>query len=247
MASAITTFSAISNDAPNVYIANETLNVLERNLILGQYGKKVRLPSKMGKTIRIIQRRRLAAPHTALTEGETPDSVAMAFNEIDIPVSQWGIVVAITDVADLTTKHPVLNMAIEDAALAMSEMLERETAEELMAGTRVIFGDRANNNSRDDLVATDVLTSSEVVAAKVGLRALGAPGINGRRYAGVFAPQVVGDMTLDDTQFVSAAEQQNIAALQYGMVGTWHDVDVTEGNFLPIYQGVAAPDGSATA
>lgn len=239
---AITTFSAISNDAPNVFIANETLKVLNRNLILGQYGKKVPLPQRNGKTIRVIKRTRLAVPHTPLTEGTTPDSLAFNYNEVDIPVSQWGIVVAMSDVAQVTTKHPILNMAIEDKAMAMAEMFERETAEELMSGTRVIFADRANNNSRDDLAGTDLITSSEIVAAKVGLRARGVPGINGRRYAGVLSPQQVGDITLSDEKFTTAAEQSNVAALQFGMVGTWHDVDITEGNFLPILKGVAAPD-----
>lgn len=247
MASEITTYSAVSNDAPNVHIANETLQVLERNLILAQHGKKIQLPSKMGKTIRVIKRKRLNLPTGPLTEGVTPDSIAMSFGEVDIPVEQWGIVVALTDVAQLTTKHPVLNMAIEDKGLAMAEMLERETAEQLMGGTKVIFVDRANNNSRDDLAATDKLTSTEIVAAKVSLRAKGVAGINGRRYAGTFSPQVIGDILLTDTQFVAAAEQSNISALQFGMVGTWHDVDITEGNFLPIFKGVAAPDGTATA
>ena len=47
--------------------------------------------------------------------------MALAVDNVDVTVEQWGIVVLITDVGLITTKHPALTIAIQRTALAMAE------------------------------------------------------------------------------------------------------------------------------
>ena len=139
MADVATTFATLSTDAPNVWIARQTFRLAERNLRVGRYATMYNLVQRMGKTLRIIRHRRLALPTVELTEGVPPDAVALAVENVDVTVEQWGIVVLITDVAQITTKHPALNVAINRTSLAMAEVLEREIAETLLAGTNIVF------------------------------------------------------------------------------------------------------------
>lgn len=238
-----TQFSTLQNDAPNVYIADRQYELAERNLILGRYAEKFQLPQRMGKTLRVTRHGRLALPTAPLTEGVPPDAVALSIEQVDVTVEQWGIVVLLTDVVQLTVKHPALEKAIDRTGLAMAEMLEREIAKVLLGGTIVIFGGDALD--RDDLVAADVLNTTVVLKATTGLRSRGAMPVEGMLYAGVITPQQEGDLLAADTTFQNASNFANVRALQYGEIGIWMGVRWSRGNFLPIFEGVAAPDGSA--
>jgi N4-gp56 family major capsid protein len=233
-------FQTISNDAPNVFIAQNTYRIAELNMQLGKFARKERLPQRMSKTMRLIRHKRIALPRGPLTEGVPPSSTAMQIENVDIPTEQWGIVVLMSDVSQVTTKHPILNVAIERKALAMTEMFEREIAQTLLAGTKVIYAG-SSNAARGDLAAGDKVTTATVLGATVGLRNHGAVPMSGTNYGGVMPPQVEGDLVSTDTTFTAAAEQSNIKALQMGDLGVWMGVDWQRGNFLPVFAGVGAP------
>ena len=246
MADSPTQFSTLSNDAPNVWIAERQYVLVERNLILGRYAEKFQLPQRMGTTLRVTRHSRLKLPQVPLTEGVPPDAVALAIEKVDVTVEQWGIVCLLTDVVQITTKHPALQKAIELTGLAMAEMFEREIAKVLLGGTNVVYGGTAN--SRAALVAGDILTTSVVLKTTVALRARGAMPYEGQLYAGVMAPQQEGDVLRADTTFQNASNFANVRALQYGEIGIWMGVRWGRGNFLPVFAGVAAPTtGAATA
>src|SRR5690242_14499535 len=95
----------------------------EKKLQLGQFASKFKLEQRMSKTLRVTRYKRLNLPTAVLTEGTPPDAVALAVENVDVTVDQWGIVVLLTDVALITTQHPALNIAIERCSLAMAEVL----------------------------------------------------------------------------------------------------------------------------
>lgn len=237
-----TTFSTISTDAPNVYIAKEMYRIAERKMVLGRYGSRYMLPQRTSKTIRIDRFARLALPTAPLTEGVAPTDVALSVQNVDVTLEQWGIVTFITDVGLITTVHPALSLAIDRTALAIVETLEREVAKMLLAGTAVVY---PGVKTRTTLAATDILSTAVVLKATTQLRALGAPDFDGGLYAGVLAPQQEGDLAGSDTTFASAHNFVNVKALEYAEIGIWMGVRWARGNFLPIFVGVAAPTSAA--
>ena len=243
MADAVTNVAAVSQDVLNVWIARQTYALAERRLQLGKFASRYTLPSRMGKTMRIVRYRRLNLPTTTLTEGVPPDAVALSVENVDVTVEQWGIVVLITDVAQVVPTHPALQMAIERTGMAMSELLERETASTLMGGTNVFYAKAAT--SRATLVATDVVDTAVILKVLSTLRSRGAMEFASGQFGGVMPPQVVSDVLASDATFKDATGQSAYEKLEYGTIGDWMNVRWVWGNFLPIYAAVAAPTAAA--
>lgn len=244
MADAVTQFSTISTDAPNVWIAERMYQLAERRLQVGQWAQKYTLPQRMSKTMRVVRYRRLTLPRTTLTEGIAPDAVALAVDNVDVTTEQWGIVVLITDVGLITTKHPALNIAVQRTALAMAEVLEREMCVMLLGGTNVYYGGTART-ARTQLAAGDNVDTSVMLQATTFLRAKGAPSYETGLFGGVMPPQAESDVLKSDIPFQNSHNYAGVKALQYSEIGIWSGVRWTRGNFLPFFRGEAAPSGSA--
>jgi N4-gp56 family major capsid protein len=246
MADAVTQFSTLSNDAPNVYIARRMYELAEKKLQLGQFAAKFKLEQRHSKTLRVVRYKRLNLPQTVLTEGTPPDAVALSIENVDVTVEQWGIVVLLTDVVQITTQHPALNIAIERASMAMAETLEREMAKTLLSGTNVFYGAAAANRAALD--GTKKLVTSDMLAVLANLRSNGAGDFEGGLYGGVMPPQVEADILATDTSFINAQTYAgNLRPLEFGEIGVWSGTRWVRGQFLPMFRGVAAPDASAAS
>lgn len=243
MADAPTTFSVISNDAPNVWIAQRMHQLLERRLQLGQYAQKYQLVQRMGKTLRAVRYKRMNLPTTPLADGVPPDAVALATENVDVTLEQWGIVALITDVAQITTKHPALNIAIDRTGLAMAEVLEREMAVTLLAGTNVFFPGAVTD--RTGLAAVNKLDTATILKGTANLRTTGAPDMFGSLYGGCMHPNQEADVLASDTTFKDISGFANVRKFEAGEIGVWMGVRWVRGNFLPVLKGVAAPAGGA--
>ena len=241
MADNVITFSVLNNDAPNVAIAMRTYQLAERQLVLGQYAAKYTLEQRMGTTLRVIRHKRIGLPIAPLSEGVTPDSRNITLEKVDVTPEQWGLVVTMTDISQITLKHPILAKAVELGGMALSETIEREIAEVLMGGTGVIY---VGGGTRTSLGTGDILASGSIFSALSSLRTLGAMPVRGSLYGGVIPPQMEMDMMADDT-FKTATTRQNIEALEYGRIGFWAGVEWMRGNFLPTFRGVAASTTAA--
>lgn len=244
MADVATTFSTLSNDAPNVWIARETYRLAERNLRVGKYAKLHTLEQRMGKTLRIIRHSRLALPTGTLTEGVPPDAVALAVQNVDVTVEQWGIVVLLTDVAEITTQHPALQVAIDRTALAMAEVLEREQCVMLMAGTQVFYPGAVT--TRAGLTAGSILSTAAVLKTTTALRNSGAGEYEGGLFAGCMHPNQEGDVLASDQTFKDASNFANVRALQYGEIGIWMGTRWGRSNFMPVFKGQGTPIAGTT-
>lgn len=245
MPDAVTNFAAIgSSDAISYFIAQQMFSLSEKKLVLGRFAKRHNLPQRNGKTLRVVRYDRLNLPTAPLTEGTPPDAVALSVGEVDVTVEQWGIVVLLTDVALITTKHPALQVAIDRTSLVMSELLEREMANTLLDGSSdVIFGGDAT--SRADIVAADVFNTTVALKAVVNLRSKGAPTFEGDLYGAVIHPQVEGDLPASDATFRDISGFANVRKFEAGEIGVWMGIRWTRGNFLPKFKGVPAPSAAA--
>lgn len=247
MADSPTYFSTIATDAVNAWIASEMYTLSERQLVLGQYAKKYTLPERMSKTMRIIRFKRLNNPLAPLTEGTPPDAIALSLENVDVQVEQWGLIALLTDVAEVTTTHPALQIAIERVSRSMSEVIEREIATVLMGGSQVQFGSTSGTPAanRIGLTGAYYLATGDVLRAVSQLRSNGAMDFEGGLYVGCMSPQVEADM-IGDTTFSNAASYSQVVRLNVGEIGTWAGVRWVRSNFLPIFKGVGAPGTQTT-
>lgn len=238
MADTPTYFSTISIDAVNAWIASEMIPLSERQLVLGNYGKKYQLPQRSSKTMRVNRYKRFNNPLAPLSEGVPPDAIALSVENVDVTVEQWGLIALLTDVSQITTEHPALQIAIERVSRAMSEVIEREIAGVLIGGTNVFYGNGAA--SRAAIGATDYLKTADIQKAVSLLRWNGAMDFDGGMYVGCLSPQQEQDM-MGDTTFSAAATYSQVTRLNVGEIGTWSGVRWVRSNFLPVFAGVGAP------
>lgn len=244
MADAYTTFAAMVNDAPNVYIATKMIELLQRILVMQKIADPYPLESKNSKTLRVVRVSRLSLPTTELVEGVTPSSVALALTNVNVVVEQWGIVALLTDVLELTVRHPMLNIATERVATAIKETFEREDANVLMAATNVTYP--GSVTARSGLAATDVFNTALAITINAKLEMRGAPKyMPDGQYMGIFQPPHKAAVLGSDATFQQASNFSRVAKLEYGYIGPWMGIDWIMGNFLPVFVGVAVPDTAA--
>lgn len=244
MADAYTTFATMANDAISAYIANKMIDLADRVLVMDKIADPYSLPQKMSKTLRVVQVARLALPNAPLGEGITPATLAMTLSNVDVTVEQWGIVVALTDVLELTVTHPMVSIASERVTMALKEAAERDDANVLMAATNVTYPGVVT--TRGGLAATDVFNTALAITINAKLEMRGAPKfLPDGNYMGLFQPPHKAAILGSDTTFQNASAYSQINNLKYGYIGPWMGIDWTMGNFLPVFIGVTQPDTAA--
>ncbi len=236
-----TTGAVLSLDAAAYYITRQQIRLAERQLVLGKFATKYQLPQRMGKTLRVTRHKYLNLPTKPLTEGVPPDAVALAVENVDVTVEQWGIVCLLTDVALITPTHPALQIAIDRVSQAMAQMFERDMARTLLGGTSVFFPGAVT--SRAGLTAGNKIDTATILKVTTSLRSRGAAEWEGGLYGGVMPPQMEADVISSDQTFKDASNFANVRKLEFGEIGVWMAVRWGRGNFLPVFKGVAAPAG----
>lgn len=238
-------FSSFSSDAVT-YIAEKTLLVAKKAVIFQQLGEKQVLPSHNSKTFQFTRYDRLALPLTTLTDGVTPDNTTMSISTVTAVCDQFGAFVNLSDVANLTIKHPVMVKAIDLMGLQSAETMDREVINMLLAGTAVNYGGTATARNGLSSTTTDVMTTTLVRKVVAGLHANGAYEYDGSDFVGVVDSQVEMDLSADST-FQTAASYSNIKVLQNGEIGRWMGVRWMRSNFIPALSGITSANASATA
>jgi N4-gp56 family major capsid protein len=185
------------------YLTSQLLEVAEFNTILDQFGDKVPLPSNSSKTIRFVREEKLtvATTPTQLTEGISPDAVGITLNQFEATVEQYGNVVRISDIAELTAKHPVVQRTIYMLGLQAAETYDQLIFNVLDAATNNY---RPNNRAGDtSLFATDYVTYNDLIELMALMQDQGARTMDGSDYVLVVAPQVHAAL-LKDPDFKAA-------------------------------------------
>lgn len=236
-------FSSFSSDAVT-YIAEKTLMIAKKAVIFQQFGDKAVLPPGSSKTFQYTRYDRLNLPISSLTDGSTPDNTSMSISTVSATADQWGAYINITDVAQLTIKHPVLQKGIELMAYQAAETVDREIIKVLNnSATNVTYGHNGSGfaASRSALTTSYILNTASVKSAVATLRNNGAVEYDGQNYIGVIDPSVEMDV-MGDSTFVNASSYSNIKALYNGEIGMWFGVRWMRSNFIPAIVGIAAQD-----
>lgn len=247
------------------FIAEETLPLTRRQLVAYQFGDPETLPKGRGTTWTATRFNRVPLPYQTLAEGTPPIGETMTISQVTVVLQQWGDRINLTDVAEMTIKHPVLNEAKKLLALQTSETTERNTFNGLMGLTQVNYVN--SRGARGSLVTGDVLNTFEINRAFSQLVTLGAPRYMGDEqtdtkieaqsggasasanprsrphYAAICHPFVEGDLTQNNT-FVLASSYSDVNKLYNYEVGQWHGVRFCSTNMVPTFTGQALISGT---
>lgn len=235
------TFSSFPGGAINAHIADELLMIAKKNVVFQQLGEKAKLPPGESKTFQFNRYERLSLPLVTLTEGTPPSSTNMSLTTVSAVSDQWGAFIALSDVAQLTIKHPLLSVAIELLGYQAAELLDREIIAVLQGSLNVIYGGAATTRAGLSTAATDSFT--DLIAQKVvaALRARGAYPYESQNYVGVIDPYMEQDVTQStNSAFLYASAYSNVKALFNGEIGMWRGVRWMTSNLLEPITGFAA-------
>lgn len=260
---AVNQSSTFSADIEN-YIQQKVLRLVDRQLVAYQFGQSLRLPKQRGTTYTASRYDRVNLPFAPLSEGVPPVGEAMTLVQVNATAQQWGDTITVTDIADMTIKHPLFQTAIKLISMQMAETLERNTFNNLLAGTQVNYVN--SRGSRAALVAGDVLNTHEINRAVGALRTIGAPEFMGQNaedekvtagkpsmaskdprgfqhYVGIMHPLVEQDLG-ENATWVLAMSYSDINKLYNNEIGTWRGVRWTQSNMVPFFVGVTTTTGA---
>lgn len=234
------------------FLAAKLLNRSLLKLVAASICEKVQQPKGTGLTAYFVRYKRMNVPLTTISEGTDPSDSTFALEQVTVTLDQWGDVLTLTDVAQLTTKHPLVQQAMELLSENAQRVIDREVQIVWLAGTNVQYGD-GSVASRASVTTAMTVSNAILNKAYVTLVDTGAPpregpagGVlvaqatgtftNGRSYVAVCGPQVIRDVMVTSTSFgswVSVASYQNAKALYNSEVGTWLGFRFVETNFIP--------------
>ena len=249
------------------YIADETLPLTRRQLVAYQFGDPLTLPKGSGVTYTATRYNRLPLPYAPLSEGVPPIGETMTISQVTAVAQQWGDKVTITDVAEMTIKHPLFKKATELTGLQIAETLERNTFNALMAGSQVNYVNQ--RGSRAALVSGDVIDTTTVLRTSGALATIGAPHFMGDEqtdtkvsaesggsrasdnprgmphYTAIIHTLLVADWSQNSTVVLSRSYSDLYRLYNYE-IGEWGGIRFCQSNMVPTWTGVAATNGAPT-
>jgi N4-gp56 family major capsid protein len=248
------------------WIAMKTLPLARRRIVVSQFGDPLTLPKGKGRTYQAARWNRIPLPFAPLSEGTPPSGQSMTVTMVSATAVQWGDTVTLTDVAELTIKHPMFQIAKELCTLAVTETIERNTFNNLMGGTQVNYVN--TRGSRSSLQAGDVLNLHEINRANGALETLGAIRFMGDEqtdmkvdaesggarassnpremphYTAVIHTLCVQDVRENST-FVLASSYSDINKLYNAEIGELGGIRFCSSNMVPSWFGGAQAAGTA--
>jgi N4-gp56 family major capsid protein len=232
------------------YLVAKLLDRSYINLVMASMCDKLSMKEGAGRTAFMVRYQRMNVPVATLTEGTTPADSVFSLQEVTVTLDQWGDWIEVTDVAELTTKHPVIQEATRLLADNAARVMDREITVVMLAGTNVIFGD-GTPTARSGVDATMVVTDALLKRARALLTNDGAPPFGGPAgdakeasksyprgsgYMLVCGPEVVNQISNPSVSygtFVTTATHSDPSQLVTGEVAKWINFRIVESNFIP--------------
>ncbi len=139
----------MANEVVSTTTASDQEKFLAAKLIARAYLKliavslcdKVQQPEGTGTTAYFVRYQRMNVPMSTISEGVDPVNNSVSVQQFTVSLDQWGDVVTLTDVAQLTTKHPLVQQVTELLADNAQRVIDREVQVVWMANSNVIYGD----------------------------------------------------------------------------------------------------------
>src|SRR5258708_4392278 len=96
------------------YFSAKLLEVAVLLTVLDQFGDKDPIPSNSSKTIQFNRLEKLSTSlsPTQLTEGVMPDAIGLTMSQFTAVAEQYGLVLRLSDLAELTSRHEVVGRVL---------------------------------------------------------------------------------------------------------------------------------------
>lgn len=226
---AATTTTQVTNDL-QTYFSKRLLDINYKDAVLQTAAYVEDIPSNSSKTISFTQYSRLAVPGSVLTEGTAPTDTQLSNTAVTAVVDQWGAFVTLTDLAELTVKHPLVDETLYLLGQQATETIETTVNTVLVAGTAVQYAN--GRGSRAALAAGDVMTTTEFRKAVKTLKVAGARPMDNGNYILFVDPSVAMDI-LADAEFRAVTAYRPDPQYEGQVLGTWYGVEVRQSNIIP--------------
>lgn len=255
----------LANDI-ELHIRDSVLRIAQRQLVAYQFGQPLKIEKNTGITYTAIRYERLPLPFAPLSEGVAAAGQAITIAQVSAQAQQWGDLVRVTDVGDMTIKHPLFKQAMRLIGIQQPETIERNVLNILMTGTQVNYAN--SKTTRANLLATDVMTPVEISKIVGALETFGAPTFNGDEridmkvdanaatkasrpttatphYVALIHPLVIQDLR-QNTTIVTAWSYSDLNRLYNNDLGEWGGARFCKTNMMPYWVGVAQVNGAAS-
>ncbi len=211
------------------YMSARVLEVAELVTILDQFADKHPMPSNASLTIQFTREEKIAisSTPTQLTQGIPPDATGITISQFTATAEQYGVLTALSDLAELTARHNLVERTIYILGLNAAETYDQLVYNVLDQATSVY---RPNGKtSAPGLVGGDTVQAVDLVQLEAFLNSNGARPFESGYYAFVCAPQVYATL-LQDPDFKAAAQFKAPEKIWRGEVGELYGFRIIRSN-----------------
>lgn len=165
--------STTSNDQEK-YLHDKLISRAMIRLVCASVLENITLPEGVGLVANFVRYNRMNLPMSTLSEGVPPSNSSFTLSLVQVTLDQWGDMVTITDVSQLTTKHPLVDQATQLLADNAQRVIDREVQLVMLAGTNIQYGD-GSVTSRPSITSGLKATDSAIHKARITMVNNGSP------------------------------------------------------------------------
>jgi len=237
MAVTLTSTGSLTNDKVDFYIQSaleehgKVKYIFRRMLAHDTIPAGNSLNVKFGRIPRIV----LAG---VITEGTNPTADTLDFEQVTATSIQYGQIVEISDIVQLSLKHDFVRAGMEELAESAARKVDQLIQDTLGAATNIFYGGGAA--SRVAMTATDVIDTDLLRDVLMQLE-VGSDGVDGAAprfadgtYSGAMFTTHIQDL-LDDVDVKNTLYRQSKNDLERGRLGVWSDISFDKNLFGPIF------------
>lgn len=223
---AITTRSNWANQLLVAYITDIVRN-LEPELHFLSFGKRRDIPSGFNKLVFPKVNLFNSDDVSTITEGITPTSVTWGSQAVEANITQYGLVVQVTDLLVRGSAVEVINNCATEVRNALARKLDIAAQAKLSTGTQVLFA--GEKTSRNELTTSDTFSHVLIAKAVGKLRAASVRPVEGRYYVMIAHPNVITDLTLETVPgSVITLAYTSASELREGQIGEFRGARILQ-------------------
>lgn len=223
-----------------IYFSAKLLEVAVFFTVLDQFGDKDPIPSNSSKTIQFNRLEKLSTTTspTQLTEGVQPDADGLTMSQYQAVAEQYGKLLRLSDLSELTSKHDIVGRALYVLGLHAAETYDILIFNVLSAATSVYY---PNNKTAATLTASDKIGYVDFTAIHATLMDGGARPFDSGDYVFIVSPQVHASLQQDPDWKAShqLAKPDNIWRGEIGQLANFRVVKSNAPGFAPVLSVVA--------
>lgn len=165
--------SSISTDQEK-FLAARLIQRSLLKLVCASVCDPIQQPEGAGLTAYFVRYQRMNVPLAPLTEAVVPPNNTFSLQQVTVTLDQWGDVLTLSDIAQLTAKHPLMQQAIELLSDNAQRVIDREIQTIWLSGTNVTYGD-STVTTRALVTSAMRITDTIIHRARISLVNGGAP------------------------------------------------------------------------